>query len=201
VTNATEWRLRLAILLLCVTACPATAGRGAQATAPAGKTAPASSHPADDGAAAPTRRPEAIAEAQRLIAALSSMPELSRTKVEKLLGVSLRPAADAQGDPTLWEAPLATGPFARVRLREAGPKQKIGASLSLEARAGSHLPKRLFDPALIGPIVDINPRIPPEGTVAHKPQSADHGPVLEFWAKSEQLRQVTFRRDPKPIIP
>jgi hypothetical protein len=195
VSNGTAWRVRLAISVLWAAACPAAAGPEARATAPAGKAGPASSRPA--AGVAPAGRTEAIAEAQRLIAALSSMPELSRAKVEKLLGVSLRPAADAQGDPTLWEAPLPTGPFAQVRLREPGPKQKLGARLSLEARAGNQLAKREFDPALIGPIVDVNPRIPPEGTVAHKPKSAGTGTILEFWAKSDQLRQVTFSRDPK----
>ena len=148
-------------------------------------------------AAPPAGKPDPIAEAQRLISALSSLRELTRANVEKLLKVSLGPAADFPGDPTLLEAQLPSGPFAKVRLQQPGPKQTFGPRLGLEARSGTALPRSGFDKALIGPIVDINPHIPPEGTVTHKPAAGDTGTRLEFWTKSEQLRQVTFSRAPK----
>lgn len=189
------FRARSASLILGVAGCTAVPGSTAQATAPAAKAPPTTA--GKTGGAGPAEKSAAIVQAQRLITTLSSMSDLSRTQVEKVLGVSLQPAADHEGPSALWEATLSDGPFARARLHEPGPQQKFGASLSLQVRQGTALSKRGFDPAWIGPIVDVNPRIPPEGTIAHKPRRADSGTILEFWAKSDQLRQVTFRRAPK----
>jgi hypothetical protein len=176
VTRTRVLQICTATLALWVTACPAAA---------------------DPTAAAPAGKTDAIAEAQRLISALSSLRELTRANVEKLLKVSLGPAADFPADPTLFEAQLPSGPFAKVRLQQPGPKQTFGPRLGLEARLGTELAKSRFDKALIGPIVDINPHIPPEGTVTYKPAAGDTGTRLEFWKTSEQLRQVTFSREPK----
>jgi hypothetical protein len=173
VSDTRALRVFTAVLALWATACPAAAVPSAQT--PAGKADP-------------------IAEAQRLISALSSLRDLTRANVETLLKVSLGPAADFPGDPNLFEAQLPSGPFAKVRLQQPGPTQTFGPRLSLEARSGTPLPKSRFDQALIGPIVDINPHIPPEGTVTHKPAAGDTGTRLEFWKASEQLRQVTFSR-------
>jgi hypothetical protein len=176
VTGTCALRICTATLALWLTACSAAA---------------------NPTAATPTGKTDAIAEAQRLISALSSLRELTRANVEKLLKVSLGPAADFPADPTLFEAQLPSGPFGKVRLQQPGPKQTFGPRLSLEVRPGAALSKSRFDKALIGPIVDINPHIPSEGTVTHKTAAGDTGTRLEFWTKSEQLRQVTFSREPK----
>jgi hypothetical protein len=127
---------------------------------------------------------------QRLFLAARVDPRQRRDTAEGSLG----PAADFLGDPNLFEAQLPSGPFARVRLQQPGPTQTFGPRLSLEARSGTPLPKSRFDQALIGPIVDINPHVPPEGTVTHEAAAGDTRTRLEFWKASEQLRQVTFSR-------
>jgi hypothetical protein len=137
--------------------------------------------------------PQVIQQVRQIVGAVEALSDLSRSGVEGLLGVKLVRFDD---DPRNTGASLVAGPFQRVTLHEPRPGQPGGLwMLGLEVRDGVDIPLRAFDANFLGPIVDINPDLPPEGTVARGIVGRGRSRVLEFFAGSERLRQVSFRRE------
>jgi hypothetical protein len=131
-------------------------------------------------------------QVQELVTAIEALPDLTRPRIEQLLGVSLQPAGEGRNQ----AATLPSGPFQRVVLHEPSSTQPTDPwRLGLEVREGVKLPLRAFEADFLGPIVDINPDIPPEGTVARGIVTPGRSRLLEFWAGSGTLRQASFRRD------
>ena len=138
---------------------------------------------------------QAISQVEKLVNAIDRLPDLSRANVERALGVRLSPSSE---DPQVWQAPLPSGPFAEVSLFEPRPDQKTArVSLGLKVKPETRLPLSEFPPDLLGDIVDINPRIPPEGTVTRGHVGAGRDRMLEFWAGSDTLWRASFHRDVK----
>jgi hypothetical protein len=136
-----------------------------------------------------------IGEVEKLVNTIDRLPDLSRANVERVLGVRLSPSFE---DPQVWQASLPSGPFAEVALFEPRPDQKNARmSLGLKVKPETRLPLSEFPPDLLGDIVDINPRIPPEGTVTRGHVGAGRDRTLEFWASSNTLWRATFHRDVK----
>jgi hypothetical protein len=138
-----------------------------------------------------------VAQAKKLVGAISALPELSQRPIEKLLGVSLKPAGPVTDSaPVSLEAKIASGPFAQVELRTPNPAQPRGPRMVvLEVREGVSLPMTGFDKAFIGSLTDVNPDIPPEGTVTHSVERPGQSTRFQFRAKSRTLRLVAFHRE------
>jgi hypothetical protein len=139
-----------------------------------------------------------LKQTRNLVAAIGAAPELSRQRIESLLGIRLVHADAAKPDELTYEAELPSGPFARLELRETNARQNQSSRLLvLEVREGVELPKEGFEPAEIGPLTDVNPRIPPEGTITHARETPEQSIRFQFRAKSHLLRLVAFHRQVK----
>ncbi|GAB2452564.1 hypothetical protein [Nocardia tengchongensis] len=92
----------------------------------------------------------------------------------------------------------ATGPFSIVSLRiPTGNDADSATSLTLTPRAGmrfyqSDLEQRA---RLSRDLVEIDPRMPPEGTVSFRQQRGSRTLVFEFTARTRLLRKLTVRED------
>jgi hypothetical protein len=138
---------------------------------------------------------QTISEVEKLVKTIDKLPDLNRANVERVLGVHLSPSDD---DPQVWEAHLPSGPFAEVAFFEPRADQKQArVSLGLKMKPETLLPLSEFPPDLLGDILDINPRIPPEGTVTRGRTGFGRDRLLEFRAASHTLWRATFRRDVK----
>jgi hypothetical protein len=136
-----------------------------------------------------------LTQTRNLVTAIGAARELSRQRIESLLGIPLVHTDDAQPDELTWQAELASGPFARLELREPNARQdQSWRLLVLEVREGVELPMEAFEPAEIGPLTDVNPRIPPEGTITHARETPEQSTRFQFRAKSHLLRLVAFHR-------
>ena len=152
--------------------------------------------------AAPTDPDRMVKEVERIVAAVASAPDLSRKRIEGILGASLSPVPSRpNGPPDAHDlaATLADGPFARVELREAEPWQKRSI-LVLEVRGGVELPLQRFSAEHLGQMQDVNAHIPPEGTVTYSAGEPPLRTLFQFHAKRRTLRSVAVHLDVTPTV-
>jgi hypothetical protein len=145
-----------------------------------------------DAAAQPP--PSAYSSAMQTVDALALLPELSRSALEAALGVSLSAPSDGAE-----VAALEAGPFARVERRAPGGEPADQTRVILDVREG--VPLELSEFRASGRIVpstpfDVNPNLPPEGTLTFRDQTPTQSTLYEFTAQSQRLRSVILVRPP-----
>jgi hypothetical protein len=92
-----------------------------------------------------------LTQTRNVVAAIGGAHDFSRQRIESLIGVPLLHDPEAPSDELTYEAELASGPFARVELREPNARQDQGwRMVVLEVREGVELPMEGFDAAEIG---------------------------------------------------
>ena len=147
------------------------------------------------------KRPDAktvnslVAEVVRLTAALDSMPELSKERIESVLGVTLGPSTSDPPEPYGYDTVLRRGPFASVHFRHSKPDQAASFSiLSLGVRDNLHLSRRDFDEALVGPQTSSQGDSVPATNSHSMMTGADRRRSFTFEMGSGALLGVSFFR-------
>jgi hypothetical protein len=138
-------------------------------------------------------------EAKRIVGMLANASEFKKTKIEELLGVSLARPPEVAPEFFYYEAELPSGPFSQIELREPNPSQARTWLVLLTVREGIELPLSAFenDPIPPGPPQDIQPRVPPEGTITYIVKSPPQSIHYAFRAQSEMLQVVALHRPPR----
>jgi hypothetical protein len=140
-----------------------------------------------------------FAAVAQLVDKVAALPELSKDALERVLGVTLTHLPDAGRDEQYYQATLASGPFSRVEVRQSNPSQSSFALVIFDVRAGVSLPLEKFrNAARVRPDmpVNVNPHVPPEGTVTFTDTHGSQQLRYEFTAKTDLLRGVIFDRRP-----
>ena len=131
--------------------------------------------------------------------ALSALPQLGTTAIANYFRASLTHLPHAQPTDQYYEARLPSGVFARVEVRESNPTQDKFEFVILDVRP---------DPALTiqalqatgrvrsDTAIDVNPDVPPEGTITYITRDRGQTVSYEFRSKSEQLNCVVIERHP-----
>jgi hypothetical protein len=135
--------------------------------------------------------------ASQLVDRLAALPVLSKLAVEGVLGVNLQHLSSQPPQYLYYEALLPSGPFSRVEVREPNPTQQRFELAFLEVRPGVELLIDSFrkDGRVDASMpMDVNPQIPPEGTLTYSRRSAEQSVHYQFTARSQRLRLVAFHR-------
>jgi hypothetical protein len=130
---------------------------------------------------------------------LAGLPRLGKAVAENYFHALLTHLSHARPTDQYYEAVLPSGPFSRVEVRESNPTQDKFEFLILDVRpdptltiAGLQALGRLRPDAAI----DVNPDVPPEGTITYIIRDGGQTVSYEFRAKSEQLSGVVLERHP-----
>ncbi|HEX4353212.1 MAG TPA: hypothetical protein VHZ95_09865 [Polyangiales bacterium] len=148
-----------------------------------------------------TEHKDMFNEINQLVTRLAALPELNKAAVENVLHVQLAHSPEAPPAFLYSEAPLSTGPFAHVELREPNASQHHVWLLVLSVRPGVLVPQAKFkDAQIIGTQtpMDINPDVPPEGIATFALESkAVPGQTIKytFRARSLTLESIVLDRD------
>ena len=135
---------------------------------------------------------KAVKEFVRVVTAIDALPELSRTKVEEVLGVSLGPSRGKGNGPREHEVAVRSGPFVLARLRESDPgAERKWQVLSIETRLELGVNFRDFDEGFIGPSTGSNPY---DGTYTHGFQRAGKRTLFAFKRDDRLFVGVYFHR-------
>jgi hypothetical protein len=148
----------------------------------------------------PRKRPDQktvqtlVTELVRLVAAFDAMPELSKSKIESVLGAKLGPSTANPPDPHGYEAALPSGPFGAVSFRHSSPgRRPTFAILVLEVREGLKLERQDLDARLIGPRTGTNAQMWP-ATFTHSLSGSGWRRLFVFESTSGALAGVSFHR-------
>ena len=140
-----------------------------------------------------------FAAVAQLVDKIAALPDLTKDALERVLGATLTHLPNADRAEQYYEGTLASGPFSRVEIRQSNPSQSSFALVILDVRAGVALPLGRFrSQGRVRPDMplNVNPHIPPEGTVTFTDTHGSQQLRYEFTAKSDQLRGVVFERRP-----
>ena len=138
-------------------------------------------------------------QATALIDRIAGLPQLTQAAVEGVLGVSLTHSTSASPDEQYFEAPLASGPFGRVEVKLSNPSQDSFALVILDVRSGVVVPLARFrSEGRVQPNtrMDVNPRVPPEGTITFSQIEKNQTVRYEFRTKSQVLSGAMVERRP-----
>lgn len=138
-------------------------------------------------------------QATALIDRIAALPQLNQAAVQGVLGVSLTHSASARPEEQYFEAPLASGPFGRVEVKLSNPSQDSFALVILDVRQGVAVPLARFrSEGRVSPNtpMDVNPRVPPEGTLTFSQVEKNQAVRYEFRAKSQVLSGAMVERRP-----
>jgi len=136
--------------------------------------------------------------ATRLIDSITSLTELSKASLERLLNISMTHLPSALADEQYYEAPM-NGPFERVEVRVSNPKQQKFEMVMLTVRAGTQLTLDALRAAgriHTGMPVTTNPRVPPAGTLTFLEQKQGQTVKYTFTANTQLLTGVVVERRP-----
>jgi hypothetical protein len=135
-------------------------------------------------------------EARRLIGQILADADLSPRSLQAILGQPLAPTVN----PTTvsWTTRLLSGPFDGVELRTLDSRADWRL-VNLDVREGVALAYGEFAGDVIPPgtpVSDLNPHIPPEGTISYVVEQGPRQTVhFQFTARSLTLRAVSVHRN------
>jgi hypothetical protein len=138
-------------------------------------------------------------QATEIVDRIAQLPVLSQAAVEGVVGASTQRSTTARPGDQYYEAPLADGPFGRVEVRVSGPSQSSFALVILDVRPGVEIPLARFrSEGRVQPStpMDVNPRVPPEGTLTFRHVDGDQTVRYEFRTKSQVLSGAMVERRP-----
>jgi hypothetical protein len=130
---------------------------------------------------------------------LAALPQLSKVAAESHFRVPMTHLPHARPTDQYYEALLPSGPFSRVEVRESNPTQDKFEFLILDIRPDPALTIRaLLAVGRLRPdtAIDVNPDVPPEGTITYITRDGGQTVSYEFRARSEQLSGVVLERHP-----
>jgi len=170
-----------------------------------GSTEPAQSPPPPPPQAGAPRREgrvevmDTFKQATEIVDRIAHLPQLSQAAVEGVVGTAMTPSTTARPGDRYYEAALADGPFERVEIRVSNPSQASFALVILDVRPGVDVPLARFrSEGRVQPStpMDVNPRVPPEGTITFSHVDGDQTVRYEFRAKSQILSGAMVERRP-----
>jgi hypothetical protein len=148
----------------------------------------------------PRKRPDQktvqtlVTELVRLVAAFDAMPELSRSKIESVLGAKLGPSTAEPPNPDGYNAVLTSGPLGAVSFRHSSSgRTPAFAILVLDLREDLKLERQDLDARLIGPRTGTNAQMWPT-TFTHGLSGPGWRRLFVFESGSGALARVSFLR-------
>jgi hypothetical protein len=137
--------------------------------------------------------------AMQLVDAIAALPDLTKSALEVQLGLSMAHKDGAAPDELYYVAVLPSGPFGRIEVRQSNATQDQFALVILDVRATEKIPIAPFhETRRIGSDtrLDVNPHVPPDGTLTYSVSVNKQVTSYTFDAKGERLSSVVIDRRP-----